>query len=136
MSLGFTGFVARRFNLREKSNSGIGSRSRYEVQIASDYGTPPGIHGTGALYTRILPRVNAGNPPNEWQAYDIRLVGREVTAMLNGQKLYEKGVIDGLTAIAIDPFEDQPGPIELQGDHGAVKFRNIVLVPLTQRKGK
>jgi hypothetical protein len=124
------------YNLGEKSNSGIGLRGRYEVQIMSDYGSPPGMHGTGALYTRILPRVNASKPPGEWQTYDIRLVGREVTVTLNGQKLYEKGVIDGLTGIAIDPFEGQPGPIELQGDHGAIEYRNLVLVPLTQRKGK
>ena len=47
------------------------------------------------------------------------------------QKLYENGVIDGLTGIAFDPFEDRVGPIELQGDHnGGIEFRNIVLVPL------
>jgi hypothetical protein len=122
------------YNLPAKSNSGIGLRGRYEVQIASDYGRPPGMHGTGALYTRILPSVNAGKPPGEWQTYDIRLVGREVTTVLNGQKLYEKGVIDGLTGIAFDPFEGRPGPIELQGDHGGVEFRNVILVPLTKRK--
>jgi hypothetical protein len=53
---------------------------------------------------------------------------------LNGHKLYEKGVIDGLTGIAYDPYEGQPGAIELQGDHGAVQFRNIRLTPLAQRK--
>ena len=124
------------YNLGEKSNSGIGLRGRYEVQILSDYAKPPGMHGTGALYTRILPSVNAGKPPGEWQTYDIRLVGREVTTVLNGQTLYKKGVIDGLTGIAIDPFEGRQGPIELQGDHGGVEFRNLVLVPLTQRKTK
>ena len=124
------------YRLGEKSNSGIGLRGRYEVQIASDYGRPPNMHGTGALYTRVLPSVNAGKPPDEWQTYDIRLVGREVTTTLNGQKLYERGVIDGLTGIAFDPFEGRPGPIELQGDHGSVEFRNLVLIPLTQRKDK
>ena len=122
------------YMIGEKSNSGIGLRGRYEVQIASDFGRPPGMHGTGALYTRILPSVNAGKPGGEWQTYDIRMVGREVTTVLNGQTLYTKGVIDGLTGIAIDPFEGKPGPIELQGDHGGVEFRNIVLVPLTKRK--
>lgn len=123
------------YKLPAKSNSGIGLRGRYEVQIASDYGKPPGMHGTGALYTRVIPSVNAGKPPDEWNTYDIRLVGREVTTVLNGQTLYKKGVIDGLTGIAIDPFEGKPGPIELQGDHGGVAFRNIVLVPLTKRSG-
>jgi hypothetical protein len=130
-------FILRaEYKLAEKSNSGIGLRGRYEVQIASDYGHPPNMHGTGALYTRVMPSVNAGKPPDEWQTYEIRLVGREVTTTLNGQKLYERGIIDGLTGIAFDPFEGQPGPIELQGDHGSVEFRNLILIPLTQRKGK
>lgn len=121
------------YNLEERSNSGIGLRGRYEVQIASDFGQPPGIHGTGALYTRILPPVNAGKPAGEWQTYDFRLVGMEVTTILNGVKLYERGVIDGLTGIAYDPYEGKPGSLELQGDHGAVKFRNLVLTPLTKK---
>ena len=32
--------------------------------------------------------------------------------------------------MAIDANEDEPGPLVLQGDHGAVDFRNIVLTPL------
>ncbi|HXJ41966.1 MAG TPA: DUF1080 domain-containing protein [Bryobacteraceae bacterium] len=122
------------FKLADRSNSGIGLRGRYEVQIASDYGREPGLHGTGALYTRIVPPVNAGKPPDQWQTYEIRLVGMEVTAALNGVKLYEKGVIDGLTGIAYDPYEGKPGSLELQGDHGPVEFRNLILTPLTQAK--
>jgi len=122
------------YRLAEKSNGGIGLRGRYEVQIADDYGRPPGMHGTGALYTRILPPVNAAKPAGEWQTYDIRLVGREVTTILNGQKLYEKGVIDGLTGIAFSPDEGEPGALELQGDHGPVEFRNLILTPLMKKK--
>jgi hypothetical protein len=122
------------YKLGARSNSGIGLRGRYEVQIAADYGQPAGMHGTGALYTRVMPRVNASKPPDEWQTYEIRLVGREVTTVLNGEKLYERGVIDGLTGIAFNAFEGEPGPLELQGDHGAVEFRNIILTPLIKKK--
>jgi hypothetical protein len=129
------------YNLCEKCNSGIALRGRYEVQIAADAGAPPGMHGTGAVYTRVLPEVNAAKPVGEWQTYDIRLVGREVTATLNGQKLYDKAVIEGLTGLASDPYEGKPGPIEFQGGElrsgrGPIQFRNIVLTPLTQHKGK
>jgi hypothetical protein len=124
------------YNVAEKSNSGVGLRGRYEVQIIDDFGRPPGMHGTGALYTRIVPPENYGKPAGEWQTLDIRLVGMEVTGTLNGHKLYEKGVIDGLTGIAYDPYEGKPGALELQGDHGAVQFRNVVLTPLTQTKKK
>ena len=124
------------YNVAEKSNSGVGLRGRYEVQIIDDFGRPPGLHGTGALYTRIVPPENYGKPAGEWQTLDVRLVGMEVTGTLNGHKLFEKGTIDGLTGIAYDPYEGKPGALELQGDHGAVQFRNLVLTPLSQQGKK
>jgi len=101
-----------------------------------DFGRPPGLHNTGTLYTRIVPPENYGKAAGQWQTLEIRLVGMEVTGTLNGHKLYDNGVIEGLTGIAFDPFEGQPGALELQGDHGAVEFRNIVLTPLVKRNGK
>ena len=124
------------YNIAAHSNSGVGLRGRYEVQIMDDFGRPPGLHNTGTLYTRIVPPENYGKPAGEWQTLEIRLVGMEVTGTLNGHKLYDKGVIEGLTGIAFDPFEGQPGALELQGDHGAVEFRNIVLTPLVKHNGK
>jgi hypothetical protein len=120
------------YNIAAQSNSGVGLRGRYEVQIIDDYGKPPGLHGTGTLYTRIVPPENYGKPAGEWQTLDVRLVGMEVTGTLNGHTLYKRGLIEGLTGIAFDPYEGEPGALELQGDHGAVQFRNIVLTPLTQ----
>ena len=122
------------YNIAEKSNSGLGLRGRYEVQIMDDFGKPPGFHNTGTLYTRIVPPGNYGKPAGEWQTLDVRLVGVEVTGHLNGHLLYDKGVIEGLTGIAYDPDEAEAGAIELQGDHGAVQFRNIVLTPLVHEK--
>ena len=115
-----------------RSNSGIGLRGRYEVQIFDDYGRPPSVHGNGALYSRVTPSVNASKPPGEWQTFDIRLIGRQVSVSLNGLKIIDKATIDGLTAIAIDANEADPGPIVLQGDHGLVEFRKIVLFPLSK----
>jgi hypothetical protein len=120
------------FRLGKNSNSGLGLRARYEVQILDDYGRPANTHGNGALYSRILPSENASKPAGEWQTYDIRLVGRQVTVTLNGKTVINKGVIEGLTAIASDANEGQPGPLILQGDHGPVDFRSIVLTPLTK----
>ncbi|MFB3828420.1 MAG: DUF1080 domain-containing protein [Bryobacteraceae bacterium] len=119
------------YRVGPQSNSGIGLRGRYEVQILEDYGRPLDVHSNGALYSRIVPAVAASKPAGEWQTYDIRLVGRDVTVTLNGKQVV-KGVIEGLTAIASDPNEGEPGPLTLQGDHGPVDFRNIVLTPLTK----
>ncbi|HUQ92055.1 MAG TPA: DUF1080 domain-containing protein [Bryobacteraceae bacterium] len=120
------------YKVGEHSNSGIGLRGRYEVQILEDYGRPPDSHGNGALYSRIVPKENASRKAGEWQTFHIRLVGRTVTVVLNGKTIIDKGEIEGLTAVAVDPHEGQPGPLILQGDHGSVEFRKIVLTPLTR----
>ena len=113
------------------SNSGIALRGRYEVQILEDYGRPLDRHSNAALYSRIIPTENVTKPAVEWQIYDIHLVGRNVAITLNS-KTVTKGTIDGLTAMAGDADEGVPGPIMLQGDHGPVEFRSIVLTPLAQ----
>ncbi len=120
------------YNVAENSNSGIGLRGRYEVQIQDDYGKPVESHINGAIYSRIKPLANASRKAGDWQSVDIRLVGRDVSVTLNGTPVIVRQKIEGLTAIAFAPFEGEPGPIELQGDHGPVEFRNIVLTPLYQ----
>lgn len=122
------------FALGPHSNSGIGLRNRYEVQILEDYGQPASVHGNGALYSRLLPSVNASRPAGEWQTMDVRLVGRTVTVTLNGKTVIDKKEIEGLTAIATDPDEAEPGQISVQGDHGAVKIRQLTITPLRQNK--
>jgi hypothetical protein len=118
------------FRVGPRGNSGVGLRGRYEVQIMDDAGRPITGHNTGSVYSQITPTVNPAKAAGEWQAYDIRLVGRQATVILNGVKLCDKAEIAGLTSMAIDANEDQPGALVLQGDHGAVDFRNIVLTPL------
>jgi hypothetical protein len=118
------------YKVAEKSNSGIGLRGRYEVQIQDDYGKPVESHINGALYSRIKPLLNASKKAGEWQTVDIRLVGRDISVTLNGKAIIAKQQIEGLTAIAFSPFEGEPGSIELQGDHGPVEFRNVVITPL------
>jgi hypothetical protein len=118
------------YRVGPKSNSGIGLRGRYEVQILEDYGEPPNTHGNGALYSRILPTQNASKPANEWQTFDITLIENRVTVVLNGINVIDNKEIDGLTAMAIDPDEANPGPLVIQGDHGRVEFRKLTLTPL------
>ncbi|MBS1833399.1 MAG: DUF1080 domain-containing protein, partial [Acidobacteria bacterium] len=116
--------------LGKDSNAGLGLRGRYEVQVLEDFGKPADTHGNGALYSRILPASNASKAPGEWQTYDIRLVGRTVTVILNGVKVIDRKEIVGLTAMAHDADEALPGPISVQGDHGAVEFRKLTVTPL------
>jgi hypothetical protein len=120
------------YKVAQQSNSGVGLRARYEVQIFGDHGEPSSQHGNGALYSRIVPTLNATKAPGEWQTFDIRLIGRQVTVVLNGKAVIDHKTIDGFTAMATDANEDQPGPLSLQGDHGPVEFRKITVTPLTR----
>lgn len=118
------------FRIVEHSNSGIGLRGRYEIQILDDYGRPPNTHGAAALYARVAPSVNASKPAGEWQTYDIRLVGRDLTVVHNGKKVLDHVHVDGLTAIANNADEGQPGPFIVQGDHSNVEIRKFTVTPL------
>ncbi len=120
------------YKLPRNGNSGIGLRNHYELQLADDYGQPPSVHGNASLYSRIRPRVNASKPAGEWQFLDLRLVGRELSVTLNGVRVIDRERIEGLSGLALDPYEERPGPIAFQGDHGMVEFRNVVVTPLTQ----
>jgi hypothetical protein len=121
------------FRIVEHSNSGIGLRGRYEIQILEDYGKPPNSHSAGALYSRIPPSVNASKPAGEWQSYDIRLVGRTLSVIHNGIKVLDNVQVDGLTAIANNSDEAEPGPFIIQGDHSYVEIKSFLVTPLLKK---
>ncbi len=118
------------FNVAPKSNSGVYLRGRYEVQIQDDFGKPPESHLIGGLYGFIDPTENAARRAGEWQTYDITLLGRYVTVVLNGKSVINDKEIPGITGGALESREGEPGPLMLQGDHGDVSFRNVVLTPV------
>jgi len=125
--------VRAEFRHAKGANSGIALRGRYEIQIYDNFGKPPDQHGTGALYSRIAPGVNASKAPGEWQTMTIRLIGRDLTVVLNGTTVIDRREVVGPTAMVMSPKEDTPGPIVLQGDHGLVEFRRLQVVELVNR---
>jgi len=120
------------FNCPSKSNSGVYLRGRYEVQVMDSYGQPPESHRLGGLYGFIRPTENAGKPPGEWQTFDITLLGRYVTVVLNGKTIIDDKEIPGITGGALHSREGEPGPLLLQGDHGKIAYRNILLTPAVE----
>lgn len=116
------------FNYPEGSNSGIYLRGRHELQIEDSKGRAD-IVSIGGIYGFIAPSVNAANPPGEWQSYEITLVGRHVTVVLNGVEVVSNRPIPGITGGSLDSKEGEPGPIMIQGDHGPIKFRKFVITP-------
>lgn len=111
------------------SNSGVYLRGRYEVQIQDDRGRAVDPLRIGGLYGFIAPQTNAAGAPNEWQSMDVELVGRRLTVSLNGTEIISNREIPGITGGALDSDEGNAGPLMLQGDHGPIEFRNILITP-------
>jgi hypothetical protein len=118
------------FNCGPDSNSGVYLRGRYEVQIETDSASDGPKERMGSVYGFLAPSTEPARKPGEWQSYDITLIGRMVTVVLNGQTIIDNKEIPGITGGALDSHEELPGPIYLQGtEKGRVMFRNIVITP-------
>ena len=117
------------YKLPKGSVSGVYLRGRYETNVIDGYGREPESWGNGGIYGFITPTVEASKPLGEWNTLEATLVGYRVTIVLNGQRTIDGKLIDGVTGGALDSHEDQPGPLMIQGHHGAVYYRNIVLTP-------
>lgn len=117
------------FRYPKGSNSGVYLRGRYEVQIEDSKGKEPRVGELSAVYGFLPPNAMMARSAGEWQSYDITLVGRLVTVVLNGTMVICKQEIPGITGGALNSKEGEPGPIYLQGDHGPIEFRNITITP-------
>jgi hypothetical protein len=126
------------------SNSGIKLMNIYEIQIFDSYGkATPGKLDCGAIYSETAPSVNACKKPGEWQklVIDFRAPrfdadgnktanAKFVIITLNGQVVQDNVEIAHGTNVSRNAKEHPTGPIYLQGDHGAVAFRNLKVTPL------
>ena len=126
----FTNFKLHiEFRYPKGSNSGVYLRGRYELQIADSKGLGPLPGELGGVYGFISPSEQVAKEAGQWQAYDITLVGRMINVVANGKTIICNQEIPGITGGALDSREGEPGPILLQGDHGPIEFRNIILTP-------
>jgi hypothetical protein len=126
------------------SNSGIKMMNIYEIQIFDSYGKAVlGKTDCGAVYSETAPLLNACKKPGEWQKLVIEFraprfdqAGNKtanakfVKVTLNGQVIQDNVEIAHGTNVSRNAKEHPTGPIYLQGDHGAVAFRNIKVTPL------
>jgi hypothetical protein len=117
------------FRYEKGSNSGVYLRGRYEVQIEDSKGKDPLVDYFGAIYGFVTPSEMVAKEPGEWQTYDITLIGRMVTLEANGKTIICNQEIPGITGGAINSKEGEAGPLLIQGDHGPIEFRNIIITP-------
>lgn len=117
------------FRYPSGSNSGVYLRGRYEIQVEDSYGKEPNSLYLGGIYGFIKPLEMVAKKAGEWQSFDITLVGRLISVVANGKQIIHLQEIPGITGGALNSQEALPGPIMLQGDHGPVEYRNIVITP-------
>ena len=117
------------FRYPKESNSGVYLRGRYEVQVEDSKGKEASVDYLGAIYGFIIPKEQMAKAAGEWQSYDVTLIGRRVTLIVNGKQVITDQEIPGITGGALDSNEGEPGPLQIQGDHGPVEYRNIIITP-------
>jgi hypothetical protein len=117
------------FRIPKGSNSGVYLRGRYEVQVTDGKGLEPSVGELGAVYGFLVPSEMVAKEPGEWQSFDVTLIGRMITLDVNGKRVITNQEIPGITGGALDSHEGEPGPLYIQGDHGPVEYRNIIITP-------
>ncbi|MEZ2338664.1 family 16 glycoside hydrolase [Mucilaginibacter sp. RCC_168] len=144
------------YMMAKGSNSGIYLQGRYEIQLLDSWGTVnPKSGDNGGIYERWddskpdgqqgydghAPRQNASRAPGLWQHIKISFQaprfdgkGQKISnakvlyIWLNGVLIQDNVDLSGPTRGAFDKGEAATGPLRLQGDHGAVAFRNISII--------
>jgi hypothetical protein len=129
-----------------RGNSGVYLQGSYEIQVLDSFGVEKVTPGDCAsIYSKKPADKNVSKPPGQWQTYDIQFrapkydaEGKKtknprVTVDWNGTRVHEDVEIDGVT---VGGAAEKPGagPILLQ-DHGnPVRYRNIWIAPLEEKK--
>ena len=117
------------FRYPKGSNSGVYLRGRYEIQVEDSKGKKASSVYLGGVYGFIAPHEMMAKESGEWQSFDITLVGRLITLAVNDKTVIFNQEIPGITGGALDSKEGEPGPIMIQGDHGSIEYRNILITP-------
>lgn len=147
--------------MAKESNSGIYLQGRYELQLLDSWGViKPKSSDMGGIYERNdskrpegqrvfdgrAPRQNVSKAPGLWQHYKIsfqapRFVNgvktenaRILKVELNGVVIHENIELSGPTAGSVSRNEIAEDALRIQGDHGQVAFRNIVVTKFPDQK--
>jgi hypothetical protein len=123
--------VKYEYMVPDHSNSGFYLRGRHEIQILGDVADgKPSVGCNGAIYSFKAPDKFVSKPGGVWQTAEATIIGDKITVVLNGVKIHDNVECHRGTGGQLDNNVDEPGPILLQGDHGTVWFRNLLIKEL------
>lgn len=127
------------FKVTRHANSGVFLRSTpndpvyrgFEIQVLEDYGKAPDKNSCGSLYDIATPMFNMSRPVGEWNSYDIRLKGKELTVQMNGWMILHLDLAKMVTPLGKFKVAYTNLPLEgtlmLQDHGGEVWYRNIMI---------
>lgn len=141
------------YMMAKGSNSGIYFQGQYELQLNDSWGRTAVTSGeNGGIYARwddqkpegekayqgYAPRQNVSRAPGLWQHLEVSFQAprfnengekienaKFIYVRLNGVTIHEDLELSGPTRGSMEPGEKTKGPLRIQGDHGAVAFRNM-----------
>jgi hypothetical protein len=151
------------FMLTKGSNSGIYLQGNYEVQLFDSWGKKSAKYNdNGGIYERwndskpegekgyegYAPRFNVAKAPGLWQNIKISYQaprfdanGKKVSnavflsIILNGVTIHENVEVSGPTRGSLTADDVAMGPIRIQGDHGSLAIKNIVINNFDKKPG-
>lgn len=151
------------FMLTKGSNSGIYLQGNYEVQLFDSWGKKSAKYNdNGGIYERwndskpegekgyegYAPRFNVAKAPGLWQNIKISYQaprfdanGKKISnavflsIVLNGVTIHENVEVSGPTRGSLTGEDVAMGPIRIQGDHGSLAIKNIVINNFDKKPG-
>ena len=151
------------YMLTKGSNSGIYLQGNYEVQLFDSWGKKTAKYNdNGGIYERwndskpegekgyegYAPRFNVAKAPGLWQNIKISYQaprfdasGKKISnavflsIVLNGVTIHENVEVSGPTRGSLTGEDVAMGPIRIQGDHGSLAIKNIIINNFDKKPG-
>ncbi len=140
--------IELKFLMSKNGNSGIYLQGRYEVQLEDSWNlTKSTSASNGGIYNLKAPRINASKAPGLWQDLKISFQAprfnsagekiqnaRFLKVLLNGVVVQENVELFTPTPGAVSNQEVAKAALRIQGDHGAIAFKDLVISEIKEKK--
>src|SRR5690554_4316114 len=139
--------VEMKFLMSKNGNSGIYLQGRYEVQLEDSWNLSNSTSASnGGIYNLKAPRINASKAPGLWQDLKISFQAprfnstgekiqnaRILKVLLNGVIVQENVELFTPTPGAVSDQEVAKAALRIQGDHGAIAFKDLVISEIKEK---